>query len=73
MYRVIIKHKKARVTTLILDKVNFKMSITRNKEQYIMIEGTVYWKDIRITMCVYSITATKYMKQKMDITLREHR
>ena len=59
--------KKAGVTVLISEKIEFKIkTITRNKEgHYIMIKGSIHQENIMIVNIYESnIAAPKYKKQK---------
>ena len=60
--------KKAGVTVLILDKIDFKTSsITRNKEGYfIMIKVSTHQEDITMTsLCTPNITELQKYRKEM--------
>ena len=61
------KHKKAGVAILISDKIDLKIKITRDKEEYsIMIKGSIQEEGITIlNMCVPIIEALQYIRQAL--------
>lgn len=65
IYCVSRNHKKAKVTTLVSDKMTLKQkSIPRDQEGYfILIKASIYQEDITfIKTYAPNIRATKYMK-----------
>ena len=61
------KQKKAGVAILISDKIDLKIKITRDKEEYsIMIKGSIQEEGITIlNMCVPIIEALQYIRQAL--------
>ena len=61
------KQKKAGVAILISDKIDLKIKITRDKEEYsIMIKGSIQEEGITIlNMCVPIIGALQYIRQAL--------
>ena len=59
------KHKKAGVAILILDKIDLKIKITRDKEgHYIMLKGSIQEEDTTIVnICAPNIGAIQYIRQ----------
>ena len=59
--------KKAGVAILISDKIDFKIkTITRNKEHYIMIKGSIQEEDITIINVYAPNTgASQYIRQML--------
>ena len=61
-------HKKAKVTTLVSDKMTLKQkNIPRDQEGYlILIKASIYQEDTTfIKIYTSNIRATKYMKQRL--------
>ena len=54
-----------RMTIQISDKIDFKTKIvTRDKEKYfIMIKGSIYWKDTAINICALHNRSPKYISK----------
>ena len=67
------KQKKAGVAILILDKINLKIKITRDKEgYYIMIKGSIQEEDITIVnIYAPNIGAPQYIRQTLTDTKGE--
>ena len=61
------KQKKAGVAVLILDKIDLKIKITRDKkEHYIMIKGSIQEEDIKIVnIYAPNIGAPQYIRQTL--------
>ena len=60
--------KKAGVAILILDKMDFKIKVTRDKEgHYIMIKGSIQEEDITIiNIYTSNIGVTQYIRQLLQ-------
>ena len=67
------KQKKAGVAILILEKINLKIKITRDKEGHcIIIKGSIQEEDITIVNIYASnIGATQYIRQTLTDTKGE--
>ena len=60
------KQKKAEVATLISDKIDLKIKITRDKEgHYIMTKGSIQEKDIIVNIYAPNIGAPQYIGQTL--------
>ena len=58
------KQKKAGVAILISDKIDLKIKITRDKEEYsIMIKGSIQEEDTSVNICAPNIGAPQYIRQ----------
>ena len=60
--------KKVGVAILILDKIDFKIKVTRDKEgHYIMIKGSIQEEDITIiNIYTSNIGVTQYIRQLLQ-------
>ena len=66
--------KKAGVSILIQDKIDFKIiNVTRDKEgHYIMIKGSIQEEDITIiNLCAPNIGAPQYIRQQLTAIKQE--
>ena len=61
--KIFKKENKAGVAIFILNKINFKTkTVTRDKENYIMIKGTFQQEDIKNYKYLPNIKTLKYIK-----------